>query len=277
METSYKQEAVSSTIETIDMALYTWINEDVDIHVTTNEGIKKVPVTWFSKERAFQIKNDKDNRDENGFLDFPIIQIERTTITSTPVAERPIPGLLKKGADYKDTHYGFWKKIKQGKTKNFANARSQRLYGQPNFKFDNPEIVNEYAYIPYPMYYNLSYNISMKAIYMQQINEMIEPLQRSIMPYNTAVQLLYHGFKYEAFISGETNFTTNSPDVGEAEKIYEAKFTAKVLGFTTTSGVNQKTPNIVFREGPAKIRIQRERVIVGDINNLGNPDTPFRE
>jgi hypothetical protein len=28
---------------------------------------------------------------------------------------------------------------------------------------------------------------------------------------------------------------------------------------------------------PAKIRIQRERVIAGDINDLGDSDTPFRE
>ena len=73
------------------------------------------------------------------------------------------------------------------------------------------------------------------------------------------------------------NITTNSPEIAEAEKIYEAKFTIKVLGFTTTSDINQKTPNIVYRETPAKVRIGREKTIFGDINNIGDPDTPFRE
>lgn len=280
MDKSYKEQdnqTPISTFETIDMALYTWLDETLDIHATTNEGIKKVPVTWFARERAFQIKNNKEERDDNGFLDFPKIQLERTTVTSTPVGERPIPGLIRKGSDYKDSHFGFWRKVSQPKTKNFANARSQRIYNQPNFKFNNPEIVYEYAFIPYPLYYNVTYNISMKAIYMQQINEMIEPLQRAIIPYNTAVLILYDGFKYEAFVSGEVNYKTNSPDIAEAEKIYEASFTVKVLGFTTTSGVNQTTPNLVYRETPAKIRINRERTILGDINYEGDIDTPYRE
>ena len=89
--------------------------------------------------------------------------------------------------------------------------------------------------------------------------------------------LNYSGFRYEAFVDKNMNVTTNSPDIGEVEKIYESKFTVKVLGFTTTSGVNQNTPNIVYRETPAKVRIQRERVILGDINTQGDPDTPFRE
>ena len=88
---------------------------------------------------------------------------------------------------------------------------------------------------------------------------------------------MYNGFKYEAFLDKETGFSSNSPEIAEGEKIYEAKFSIKVLGFTTTSDVSQKTPNIVYRETPVKARIQRERTIFGDINNIGDPDTPFRE
>lgn len=281
MDTSYKQQnnpTPVSTFETIDMALYTWVNESLDIYATTNDGIKKVPVVWFSRERAFQIKEEKDNRDNNGFLDFPQIQLQRSNVSLADTNKRPIPGVFRAAFDYKDGQLGIWKRVQQDKTKNFANARSQRLYGQPNFRAENSEIVNEYVFIPYPSYYEVKYDITLKALYLQQLNEMMAPIQRTNPVNNSNVQTIkYGGFKYELFTPTDAGFTSNSPDIGEAEKIYESKFSVTVLGFTTTNELNQKTPNIVFREGPAKIRIQRERIIVGDINNIGDPDTPFRE
>lgn len=281
MDTSYKEQdnpAPVSTFETIDMALYTWLDESIDIHVTTNEGIKKVPISWFSRERSFQIKNDKDSRDDNGFLDFPRIQLQRTNVGLAEVNKRPIPGVFRAAHDYKDGQLGIWKKVQQDKTKNFANARAQRLFGDPNFKSQNTEIVNQYVFIPYPSYYEIKYDISLKSLYIQQLNEMMAPLQRTNPVNNSNVQTIkYGGFKYELFTTADAGFSTNAPEVGEAEKIYESKFSVTVLGFTTTNDVSQRTPNVVYREGPAKIRIQRERTILGDINNLGVLDTPYRE
>jgi len=281
MDTSYKQQdnpTPVSTFETIDMALYTWLNETLDVHATTNEGIKKVPVVWFSRERAYQIKEEKDNRDNNGFLDFPQIQLQRMSVALAEVAKRPLPGIFTSPQDYKGGQLGIWQKVQQDKTKNFANARAQRLYGDRNFKSTNPEIVNQYVFVPYPSYYEIKYDISLKALYMQQLNEMMAPVQRFNKVNNSNVQTIkYGGFKYELFTPTDTAFSSNSPDIGELEKIYESKFSVTVLGFTNTSDSNQKTPNIVFREGPAKIRFQRERVIVGDINTLGDEDTPYRE
>lgn len=281
MDTSYKQQdnpTPVSTFETIDMALYTWLNETLDIHATTNEGIKKVPVTWFSRERAFQIKSDKDARDDNGFLDFPRIQLQKTGVNLADANKRPIPGVFRYAYDYKDGQLGIWKKVQQDKTKNFANARAQRLYGDRNFKSQNSEIVNEYVFIPYPSYYEIKYEISLKSLYIQQLNEMMAPLQRTNPVNNSNVQTIrYGGFKYELFTTADAGFSTNAPDIAEAEKVYESKFSVTVLGYTTTNEINQTTPNVVFREGPAKIRIQRERTIVGDINTTGDPDTPYRE
>ena len=281
MDTSYKQQdnpTPVSTFETIDYALNNWLDKELDIHVTTNEGYKKASINWFSRERAYQIKVERDDRDENGILNFPQIQIVRSTTTLTDVANRPIPGIIRSSGDYKNNQFGFWKKVQQDKTKNFANAKSQRIYGQPNFKFNNNEVVNEWVFVPYPSYYDITYEVAMKAMYMQQINEMIAPVQRKVYPYNSNVFIIkYNGFKYEAFMGKEVNFKTNAPNIDEAEKTFEAQFVVKVLGYTTTSDSNQTTPNIVYREGPAKVRIQRERTILGDLNTSGDPDTPYRE
>ena len=49
-----------STVETIDYALYNWINEEMNVFATHNTGFKKVPCIWGGGERAFQIKNNQD-------------------------------------------------------------------------------------------------------------------------------------------------------------------------------------------------------------------------
>jgi hypothetical protein len=281
MDISHKQQdniTPVSTFETVDLAVFTWLNEMLDIQATTNDGIRKVPVIWFSQERAFQIKEGKDNRDENGLLDFPLIQLARTSTDLTPVIKRPIPGIINGGSDYKNSQFGFWTKVSQKKTSNFANANSQRMYGQQTSKFKNQNVVTEHIFVPYPSYYDMKYEITLKALYMQQINEMMAPVQRAVTPYNSQVfEVRYGGFKYEAFMPKETGFTTNSSQTGEEEKVYEAKFLLEVLGFTTTAQLGQTTPTIVRRDGPTKVRIQRERVILGDINYYGDEDTPFRE
>ena len=39
-----------STIETIDFAVYDWVNEKLNAFATTNKGFKKVPVVWVAAE-----------------------------------------------------------------------------------------------------------------------------------------------------------------------------------------------------------------------------------
>ena len=47
----------SSTIETIDYALYNFINDELNIYVTSNKGFEKVPIIFSIPERAHQVKN----------------------------------------------------------------------------------------------------------------------------------------------------------------------------------------------------------------------------
>jgi len=76
-----------STLENIDQALFSFLNEDLDLYTTTNKGRIKVPIVWVSSERAFQIKNNQDLRDVNGSLKLPILTIERTSAVKDPSIE----------------------------------------------------------------------------------------------------------------------------------------------------------------------------------------------
>ena len=69
-----------STFETIDYAIYDYMNDEFDFHVTTNKGFEKVPVVWVASERSYQIKDKKELRDDEGAIIMPIITIERTSV-----------------------------------------------------------------------------------------------------------------------------------------------------------------------------------------------------
>ncbi len=60
-----------STLETIDRALTNWLTEEMNIFATTHSGWEKVPVIWTGSERAWQIKHDKNLRDDRGQLLLP--------------------------------------------------------------------------------------------------------------------------------------------------------------------------------------------------------------
>ena len=63
-----------STIETIDSSVLKYF-ESLDLFADTNEGWGKVPIVWGTAERSYQVKKNKDIRDAQGMLKFPIISI----------------------------------------------------------------------------------------------------------------------------------------------------------------------------------------------------------
>ena len=83
IESSGKQ-IQPSTLENIDVGFYEYIDEALNLHVTSNGGFKKVPVVWMSAERSFQIKNDVSLRDSSGKLKLPIITVNRMSVTKDP-------------------------------------------------------------------------------------------------------------------------------------------------------------------------------------------------
>ena len=71
---------VASSFEDIDLSLYNFVDNTLNLHTTTNKGIEKVPIIWVGSERAFQIKNNRDYRDSVGKLRLPLISIERASV-----------------------------------------------------------------------------------------------------------------------------------------------------------------------------------------------------
>ena len=73
---------LSSTIEDIDYAIVSWLKDDLNLSTRTNEGFINVPVLWQAPERAYQVKNAKDLRDDAGATIWLVSQPEEQSVVT---------------------------------------------------------------------------------------------------------------------------------------------------------------------------------------------------
>jgi hypothetical protein len=74
------------------------------------------------------------------------------------------------------------------------------------------------------------------------------------------------GHFYEGFIQGNFAASNNLSGLGEEERKYETRIDIKVLGYLLGEDSNQETPKMVITENAVEVKIPRERIIVGDID-----------
>jgi hypothetical protein len=265
---------LSSTIETIDMALVSWIKEELNISVTTNEGFTEVPVLWQTPERAFQIKNKKDLRDDAGALKLPLMGVERTGIVKDPT---------KKGAfqahyysKKKNGRSGRWviaKKIAQEKTRNFASVDATRgtTYSgatrQKNSPRINKKIVIKSLSIPIPVYVNLSYKITLKSEYQQQMNNMLAPFIARTGQINAFV-MRRNGHLYEGFIDQNFAHNNNIANLAEEVRMFNSEITITVLGYLIGEGESDDRPIVRVDENIVEVTFPQEEVTPIGIPNI---------
>jgi len=205
-----------SKIETVDFALFEWVDKTMDIHTTTNSGFRKVPVIWVSGERSFQIKNKKEMRDSEGSLIFPIISVERTSINKNPSRRGSLQAYMPPINKYNNFNYHVHKVVKQDKTSNFANANSKQSFGQENFPFENPNVVHENYYIKAPTYVDMSFMITLRTEYQQQMNEVLQPFVTRTGNINSFM-IEKDGHHYEAFIQPDFSPQNNVASLDKEE------------------------------------------------------------
>jgi len=254
----------SCTLETIDTAVYKWVDEHMDVFCTTNKGWKKVPCLWTAAERAKQSKGAREARDQAGQLILPIITVERTAVVKDPARKGPYWANVPP-ADERNGVFVVARKINQDKTKNFQNAKSLRKRGQVNFKTEkrNNKTVYQYMAIPQPVYVDVTYKISVWTEYQQQMNEAIQPFITEGKGINYEV-IEHDGHKFEIFIGQDFSLNNNVSDMGEDERKYQTEIEIKVLGMLIGDGPNQDTPKVVVTENAVEVKMPRERVMTDE-------------
>jgi hypothetical protein len=259
-----------STIETIDRALFEYIDEELDIFCSTNKGFKKVPFIWAGAERAFQIKHDRELRDVNGWLIYPIMSIERTGISKDLAKRGAYYAAAMNLPDNKGGSMTVARTIKQDKTANFANADSKRLVldgvgsNQNNFPRKNEKVVYETITVPIPVYLEVTYTLTVMSEYQQQINEIITPFMTKTGAVNYFV-IEKDNHRFEVFIDSDYTLNNNASSLLEDARGYETQINFRVIGYIIGADKNEERPKIVRRENAVEVKIPREHVILGDI------------
>ena len=260
-----------STIETIDRALFDYVDDTLNIFCTTNKGWNKVPFYWAGAERAYQIKHDRELRDNNGVLIYPLMTVERVSLTKDIGTRDSIFAPIAESKDGKINSITVGRVIKQDKTANFANADSKRVVlnvgnGQATYpRKENKKVVYETLTIPIPVYLEATYELSVKTEYQQQMNEILTPFMSAPGGVNYFV-IEKDGHNFEVFVGSDYSIENNASSLGEDERGYKASIEFRVVGYIMGAGKNAELPKIVRRENAVELKMPRERVIFGDIN-----------
>ncbi len=269
-------EFMSSTLETIDGAMLDFLGKDLDLFVTTNEGFKRVPPLWVTAERAYQVKNDKDLRDDEGTLILPLMTLSRTNVTKDPQFKGSVYANLYPYPDAKGGTITVARRINQKKTAEFQNAAANRrhgasgavrskMYNSSKRDMSTQRVVYETITIPLPTWVKVQYEISIRTEYQQQMNQLIQPFVT--IPGNSRMPKRIHkeGHYYEVFIDGGFQNNSNQAAIGMSERNYETVISIDVLGYLIGDGENEERPRVVKRENAVEFKFSREQTIFGDI------------
>jgi|6_EtaG_2_1085325.scaffolds.fasta_scaffold04929_2 hypothetical protein len=253
---------LASTIETIDYSLVSWVKEDLKLSVRTNEGFTAVPVLWQVPERAYQIKHNKDLRDEAGALKLPLISIERTGITKDPARKGGYQAnLYSTKHNGRSGRYVIAKRIVQDKTRNFARAAGTRTNTggtkQRYYPRVNKKVVIQTLSVPIPVYINAEYKISLRAEYQQQINTLMTPFMGRTGQINSFL-LRRNGHLYEAFIDQSFAHNNVVASLGEEMRMFTTDITIRVLGYLMGEGEDDDRPIVTMEENAVEITFPRE-------------------
>ena len=251
-----------SDIENIDYSLMSWMKDDLSLSATTNEGFVKVPVLWQTPERSFQIKNEKELRDDAGALKLPLISVERVNIAKDPERKGSYQAhLYSNNRDGRTGRMVLAKKIKQDKTRNFAvvNAVRNDTTGenQPYSPRVNKKVVIQTLSIPIPVYVNVEYKIVIKCEYQQQMNEMMAPFITRTGQIN-AFTMKRNGHSYEAFIDQSFTHNNNVSNLDEDMRMFTSEINIRVLGYLMGEGENDDRPIVRVEESIVELMFPRE-------------------
>lgn len=271
-------EFMPSTLETIDGAMLRFIDEELNLYTTTNDGFRKTPVLWVSAERAYQIKawHNKELRDTEQTLVLPLITINRASVDKNPSRRGTVFANLYPVADEKGGTITIARRINPKKTAEFQNAYANRKYGPDktvsskmlNTNKRNMSIqraVYETITIPIPTWLMVNYEVTLRTEYQQQINQLLQPF--ITIPGNSRMpkRISYENHFYELFIDGAIANGSNVADMGMEQRNFEHTINIEVLGYLIGQGDNQEKPKIVKRENVVEFKLSREKVIFGDI------------
>ena len=242
-----------------------WLKIDLGLETMTNEGKYKVPVLWQVPERAYQVKNAKELRDDAGALKLPLLSVERTGITKNPENKGAYQAhVFSDRYKQRSGRMVVARRIVKDKTRNFATAESMRKLPkntryQKYFPRINKKIIIQTLSIPIPVYVEVEYKINIKTEYQQQMNDLMAPFIARTGQINSFV-MKRNGHRYEAFIQQDFTHNNNLSNLNEDSRMFSSEISIKVLGYLIGEGTNDDRRIVRIDENTVEVTFPRETV-----------------
>lgn len=223
-----RYEIKTTTLETVDQAVYDYFDKKLAVKVETEDGRKKVPIIYATGERWKLIR--KNNfRDENGTLILPLISIKRVNIDRTP----GFGGMAQEVPEITIS------KVIHSKTSNLQNLlESRRNKGFfPEVRKD--KVIREYLTLPFPDFSTVYYDISIWTQYHTQMNEILERIfyafdhmDSFVMPVEyDGVEPKGNSYYFVGFREGNLNPQENTDDFTDQERIIKYTYAIKTPAY----------------------------------------------
>jgi len=262
----------SCGIVDMDRAMFNLFDKDIDIQVSINGTMSKVPVVFASGERFAVSRRDKPIRDKNNALILPIIAIHRKNVEhdanvggyGSGIAFREKGDLIiKRRLSRKDPNYQ--NIINQQKIKNQDNVSNtgnftlsdivpgnvadtgtttsrrnknnlSKQQGSQNLESDlNGDHIYEIITIPYPKFVKISYSITIWTQYVSHVNKIIETLFANFPAVGHQYQVTTKGgYKFVAYMKSPLGFDDNFADFSTDERLVKLTFDMDLPGYFIT-------------------------------------------
>ncbi len=258
-------EVPSCTIEDIDRGVFDLFDRDLPMHYTSRKQTKRVPVIFAAGERFALIARKKPLRDKNNALILPVLSIMRSGISADNemglASNGSVPHVVQKKLSRKDQRYqniinkldlrnsddmpselSFLdtdgKNNQNAKPGRFASRRDSSLVpmGVRRGNLLKPDLKNnifEVLEIPPVQFITASYEITIWAQYVQQMNDLLMAIFSNMQSYAGRTFRLEtkKGYTFVAYLESNFDPGNNFEDFTEDERIIRTSFSLKVPGY----------------------------------------------
>ena len=261
-----EQPFVESSIETMDTAVYDFLNGKLNLYTTRNGKSEKVPVLWSSAERVFQIKKNKELRDNHDTLIFPLVTVYRESIEKSIDGFPFTPG---------SNSFAIARRIMPFNTRKFANAVSEKRFNEPNHKFENKKVVYETLYSENVVPVLAKYNILIRTTYLTDMNQILN----GFLTANNYrdIKIENEGHFYFLTLPNQFSFDKVSETLNEGERYFDTTFVVEARGALFPRPENVDEAVLKTSQNAVSIKFNKERTIVGAIPTVRNGAKAFVE
>lgn len=249
-------------VEDVDRSLFELFNLEIPLLVSTDNGLRRVPIIFAAGEKWAILKSGKALRDKNDSLILPLITITRNNIIQTAhddIAGRGINQQLGELVIQRRLHKSdrdYQRLINRLLIKNQLNVAvnpedgpiegqvaTNQVIGDLSedpavidgglLMSDKMKNVYETIVVPTPQFFTANYDITIWTQYQQQMNQVIENLISSFLPQGNAWKLdTKKGYWFIATVDGNVyNAENNFDDMSKEERLIKHKFSVKVPGY----------------------------------------------